>query len=87
GGVPLPDVDPWSEIDLLNFERDTMGLFLTGHPIDRWAADLKEFGARSIADVSGQLNADLYHPAHPDHGPDGDRHQLSDLPRSRSVSR
>ncbi len=49
--VPLPDVAPWAEIELLNHERDTLGLFLTGHPIDRWAGDLREFGARSIADL------------------------------------
>ena len=49
--VPLPDVPPWTEIELLNFEKDTLGLFLTGHPIDRWAADLKEYGAKSIADL------------------------------------
>jgi DNA polymerase III subunit alpha len=50
-GMTLPDVPPWSEIELLNFEKDTLGFFLTGHPIDRWAADLKEYGAKSIADL------------------------------------
>ena len=49
--LPLPDVPPWTEIELLNFEKDTLGLFLTGHPIDRWVADLKEYGAKSIADL------------------------------------
>ena len=51
GHVRLPDVSPWSEIELLNHERDTLGLFLTGHPIDRWAEDLRVFGARSIVDL------------------------------------
>ena len=47
----LPAAAPWSEVDLLNYERDTLGLFLTGHPIDRWADDLRDFGARSIAQL------------------------------------
>ncbi|MGE0392913.1 MAG: DNA polymerase III subunit alpha [Vicinamibacterales bacterium] len=47
----LPDVPAWSEVDLLNHERDTLGLFLTGHPVDRWADDLRDFGARSIASL------------------------------------
>ena len=48
---PLPAAAAWSEVDLLNYERDTLGLFLTGHPIDRWADDLRDFGARSIAEL------------------------------------
>jgi DNA polymerase-3 subunit alpha len=49
--IPLPGAAPWTEIELLNYERDTLGLFLTGHPIDRWAGDLREYGARSITDL------------------------------------
>ena len=54
----LPDATPWSEVDLLNHERDTLGLFLTGHPIDRWADDLRDFGARSIASLGIKRPAD-----------------------------
>jgi DNA polymerase-3 subunit alpha len=49
--VPLPDVAAWTEIELLNFEKETLGLYLTGHPVDRWADDLREYGAKSIADL------------------------------------
>jgi DNA polymerase-3 subunit alpha len=54
----LPDVAPWSEVELLNHERDTLGLFLTGHPVDRWADDLRDFGARSIASLGIRRAAD-----------------------------
>jgi DNA polymerase III subunit alpha len=47
----LPDVTAWTEIELLNYEKETLGLFFTGHPIDRWADDLRAFGAKSIADL------------------------------------
>jgi DNA polymerase III subunit alpha len=49
--VPLPEVAPWTEIELLTYEKETLGLYLTGHPIDRWADDLREYGAKSIADL------------------------------------
>ena len=49
--VPLPDVAPWTEIEQLNYEKETLGLYLSGHPIDRWAADLKEYGAKSLAEL------------------------------------
>ncbi len=51
--VPLPDAVPWTETELLNAEKEALGLFWTGHPVDAHAADLKEFGARTIAELSG----------------------------------
>jgi DNA polymerase III subunit alpha len=56
--VPLPDVAAWTEIELLNYEKETLGLYLTGHPIDRWADDLREYGAKSIADLGLKKEAD-----------------------------
>ena len=50
--MPLPDAVPWTETELLTAEKEALGLFWTGHPIDAHAADLKEFGARTIADWS-----------------------------------
>jgi DNA polymerase III subunit alpha len=45
----LPDVPPWSEIEQLNYEKETLGLYWSGHPIDRYADDLRASGARPIA--------------------------------------
>ena len=50
-GPLLSDVAAWTEIELLNYEKETLGLYLTGHPVDRWADDLREYGAKSIADL------------------------------------
>ena len=49
--MPLPEATPWTETELLTAEKEALGLFWTGHPIDAHAADLKEFGARTIADL------------------------------------
>jgi DNA polymerase-3 subunit alpha len=51
GAAPLPDVAPWSEIEQLNYEKEALGLYWTGHPIDRYAEDLKTYGARTTADL------------------------------------
>ena len=67
----LPDAPSWSEVDLLNFERDTLGLFLTGHPIDRWADDLRDYGARSIADLGIKRGGDAEAEAADDAGTSG----------------
>jgi len=50
--VPLPDVPAWSEIDQLNFEKESLGLFWSGHPIDRYASDLRDYGAKAILELN-----------------------------------
>ena len=51
--IALPDAAAWTEIEQLTFEKEALGLYWSGHPIDRYAADLKEFGAKTIADLLG----------------------------------
>src|SRR5262249_17300613 len=50
GGVALPDAKPWTEAEQLSFEKETLGLYWSGHPVDRYAAPLKEFGAKTVGD-------------------------------------
>ena len=47
-------VDPWSEKQRLAEEKATLGLYLTGHPIDRYEKELPHFTSGRI----GQLAAD-----------------------------
>jgi DNA polymerase-3 subunit alpha len=49
----LPDATPWTDMELLAAEKEALGLFWTGHPMDAHAADLAEIGARTIADLQG----------------------------------
>ncbi len=50
----LPEASPWSEAEQLAFEKETLGLYWSGHPADRYASELKEFGARSTAELADQ---------------------------------
>jgi DNA polymerase-3 subunit alpha len=50
--IPLPDVPAWTEIEQLNYEKECLGLYWTGHPIDRYAADLSDYGAKTTADLN-----------------------------------
>ena len=49
----LPAATAWTEIEQLTYEKEALGLYWSGHPIDSYAADLKEFGAKTIADLLG----------------------------------
>jgi DNA polymerase-3 subunit alpha len=52
GHTQLPDVPSWTEIEQLNYEKEALGLYWTGHPIDRYADDLREYGAKTTADLN-----------------------------------
>jgi DNA polymerase-3 subunit alpha len=48
----LPDAAAWTESEQLAFEKETLGLYWSGHPVDRYAAALKDLGAKTIADLA-----------------------------------
>ena len=48
----LPNAPAWTEIDQLAFEKETLGLYWSGHPVDRYRHELKEFGSKSIAELA-----------------------------------
>jgi DNA polymerase-3 subunit alpha len=52
GGTRLPEAAPWTETEQLGFEKETLGLYWSGHPVDRYADALKLFGAKTVADLA-----------------------------------
>ena len=38
-------------MELLAHEKDALGLYLSGHPLDRYAEALRAFGARTVGDL------------------------------------
>jgi len=44
-------VRAWSDKERLGGERDTLGLYITGHPIDEYQAEVRKFAPKRIADV------------------------------------
>jgi DNA polymerase III subunit alpha len=49
--IRLPEAAPWTEIELLGHEKEALGLYLSGHPLDRYADMLRTFGARTVGDL------------------------------------
>jgi DNA polymerase-3 subunit alpha len=46
------DVEEWEEEQRLQGEKETLGLYLTGHPIDRYADELTQVVTSRIGDLS-----------------------------------
>jgi DNA polymerase III subunit alpha len=57
--VPLPDVPAWPEAQQLAGEKESLGFYMSGHPLERFAADLKLFGARRISELTAS-EADIW---------------------------
>jgi DNA polymerase-3 subunit alpha len=49
----LPDAPAWTEAQQLAGEKESLGLYWSGHPIERYLLELQAIGARSIADLTG----------------------------------
>ena len=47
-GAQLPDVPAWTEKEQLAFEKEALGLYLSGHPMDRFRKELDGAGVRPI---------------------------------------
>lgn len=50
------NVHRWSMKERLNGERETLGLYLTGHPIDEYHSELNHFVSSRIADLRPDKN-------------------------------
>jgi len=45
----LPMIKEWPEPQLLSFEKDMLGFYISGHPLARYAKQLKRFSASQIS--------------------------------------
>jgi DNA polymerase III subunit alpha len=50
--IPLPDAALWTERQLLTYEKEALGLFLSGHPLGEHEADLRAAGARDTTELT-----------------------------------
>jgi DNA polymerase-3 subunit alpha len=48
----LPAAPAWTEVQQLAGEKEAIGLYMSGHPLDRFNEELKTFGARRVADLT-----------------------------------
>ena len=53
GGADLPDVAPWTSAEQLAHEKEALGLYLSGHPIDDYRDQLEAAGARTVDGPAG----------------------------------
>ena len=50
------NVQEWSEKDRLTQEKETLGLYLTGHPFDEYEAEVRKFAPNAIVNLKSSRN-------------------------------
>lgn len=53
----FPDCQPWSTYKLLKFEKELMGFYLSGHPLDDYQDALDYFAHQTIGDVQRMVGS------------------------------
>ena len=51
GAIRLPDAPPLTETEQLAFEKEALGFYLSGHPVDRFADGLRSAGVKRIEEL------------------------------------
>jgi DNA polymerase III subunit alpha len=49
-----PDLPEWSLEERLALEKETLGFYISGHPLDRFAEEVARFSKKSMADLIGE---------------------------------
>src|SRR5262249_39869520 len=48
----LPDIPDWDEHQRLAYEKEILGFFITGHPLEKYREKLQDFRALSTVEIS-----------------------------------
>ena len=53
----IPAMDEWSERKLLAYEKESLGFYITGHPLTRFESELKEFSRSTTTDINQNMDS------------------------------
>ncbi len=49
--LTLVNVPPWSDRDRLNYEKQSLGFYLSGHPFTSYASEVRQFAKTELKDI------------------------------------
>ncbi|MEX2596661.1 MAG: DNA polymerase III subunit alpha, partial [Salibacteraceae bacterium] len=48
---PIPETEPWDTLTQLNKEKEVVGVYISGHPLDDFKFEIRNFGNATTADL------------------------------------
>ena len=58
GEIPIPDIEEFDKKSLMLMEKETTGLYLTGHPMDDYREQLRKAGVAGIGELLRDFSSD-----------------------------
>ena len=55
----LPDIEEWHQSKMLTFEKDTLGYYISGHPLDQYQVEIQEFTDTSTDNVKKSYDGEM----------------------------
>jgi DNA polymerase III subunit alpha len=55
----VPDSEPWGDIEKLKYEKDVVGFYISGHPLDQFRLELEHFCNCTLDKVMETRNKDV----------------------------
>lgn len=49
---PVPDCEPWSSVEQCNYEKEVIGFYLSGHPLDDYKYEMANFVNINVSQLS-----------------------------------
>src|SRR5581483_11716325 len=53
---PLPNLPDWDEHQRLSYEKEILGFFITGHPLEKYREKLQDFNALTAENILAMKN-------------------------------
>lgn len=47
----IPSVEPWGKMEQLKYEKDVVGMFITGHPLDDFRVEIQQFCKNQLSEL------------------------------------
>ena len=64
--IQIPDIEEYTRAELMAMEKETAGLYLSGHPMDEYRERVRRAGLVPIASILTDASSDSHHKAYPD---------------------
>jgi DNA polymerase-3 subunit alpha len=55
----VPVCEPWTEVERLKYEKDVVGFYISGHPLDQYRVEMTQFAITPLDQVENYKNRDL----------------------------
>jgi DNA polymerase III subunit alpha len=52
-----PKCEPWSKMDQLKFEKEMIGFYMSGHPLDEFKLEIENFCTVSVGELKNDMNS------------------------------